>query len=184
MRWMSSGSPSIHAPKPAHASRLLSAIASSKRSFAGKNDSTSITPMRGRWVFEFPESSAAISRSRPSLPGAAEDIGEEECASRLLIGSASMPTKPSRPLTVVFTRSRINSLSSRIAGGGAAKELRIETESRRCCPACRCETRPRRVGVGCVRRPDPNWRGLFPELGLLRGESQPAKGLSCAPRLH
>ena len=34
-RPMSSGSPSIHAAKPGEASRLLSAIASSKRSLAG-----------------------------------------------------------------------------------------------------------------------------------------------------
>jgi len=49
----SRGSPSIQAPKPGAASRLLSDIASAKRSLEGKNASRSSTPTRftgGVWI--------------------------------------------------------------------------------------------------------------------------------------
>ena len=47
--------------------------------------------------------------------------------SRLLIGSASMPRSPSRLVAVVPMRSRRSSSSSRMAGGGAANDLRIDS---------------------------------------------------------
>ena len=42
-------------------------------------------------------------------------------------GSASMPIKPSRLVTVVLIRSASDSLSCLIVSGGAANDLRIET---------------------------------------------------------
>jgi hypothetical protein len=46
--------------------------------------------------------------------------------SRLRIGSASMPRRPSRLVAVPAMRSRKSSPSSRMAEGGAAKDLRME----------------------------------------------------------
>ena len=43
---MSSGSPRVHVEKPGDARRAFIAIANAKRSFGGKKESTSMTPMR------------------------------------------------------------------------------------------------------------------------------------------
>ena len=59
---------------------------------------------------------------RPLL---AENVGNQDVLD--LSGSASMPSRPSRLVAVVLTRSLNNSLSSVIASGGAAKDFRIET---------------------------------------------------------
>ena len=48
--------------------------------------------------------------------------------SRLLTGSASIPRSPSKLVAVLEMRSRKSSPSSRIAGGGAANDLRMEIE--------------------------------------------------------
>ena len=58
-------------------------------------------------------------------PGGVED-GRDQDVLAALDGSASMPRRPSRLVAVLAMRSRKSSPSSRIAGGGAAKDLRIE----------------------------------------------------------
>ena len=122
----SRGSPSIQAPKPGAASRLLSDIARAKRSLDGKNASRSSTPTRftgGVWICWM---RPARSSSCPWRHAVSRMVAIRMC-SRLLIGSASMPSRPRRLVAVVPMRSRSSSSSSRMAGGGAANDLRIES---------------------------------------------------------
>ena len=124
----SSGSPWTHASNPGEASRLFIRMARAKRSLAGKNDSRSITPTcwkGGCWIRGM---SAAMSRSSPAFQASARILEIRMC-SGLCIGSASMPSRPRRLPAVVATRSLSASPSSRIASGGAANDLRIETGS-------------------------------------------------------
>ena len=75
--------------------------------------------------------------------------------SRLLIGSASMPSRPSRLVAVVATRSRIRSASPMRSAGGAANDFTIDSgRPASASPACRWRTRPRRVRR--AMRP-PSW---------------------------
>jgi hypothetical protein len=67
----------------------------------------------------------ARSRSRPSLQQRSSNDDSRMC-SRLLSGSASTPSRVSRLVAVVETRSCSRSSSSRIAGLGAASEPTIE----------------------------------------------------------
>jgi len=53
---------------------------------------------------------------------------EIRICSRLRIGSASMPTRPRRLVTVVLIRSPSSSVSWRIVSGGAVNDFRIEME--------------------------------------------------------
>ncbi len=72
--------------------------------------------------------SAARSRFRPSRQ-APSRIVESRMCSRLWIGSASIPSRPSRLVTVVLTRSASSSRSSISAASGAANDDRIEIGS-------------------------------------------------------
>ncbi len=56
-------------------------------------------------------------------------IVDSRMCSRLLIGSASMPSSPSRLVAVVATRSRIRSDSSMKSGGGAANDFTMDNGS-------------------------------------------------------
>ncbi len=125
---MSSGSPSSHASKPGEARRMLSVIARVKRSFSGKNASSSRTPIRatgGDWICPM---RAGRSRSRPSFQAAPRSVETRMC-SRLRSGSASIPSRPSSPVTVAVICSVSASPSSITAGGGAARDFRTETGS-------------------------------------------------------
>ena len=124
----SSGSPSSQASKPGAARRLLSRVASSKRSFGGKKASRSSAPTLatgGVWICWM---SPGRSRSRPSRHAASKSRASRMC-SRLWSGSASIPRRPSRLVAVVAIRSRKSSASSRTAAAGAANDLTIDTGS-------------------------------------------------------
>ena len=64
---------------------------------------------------------AASSSSLPSRQQRSSSSETRMC-SRERSGSASMPSRPSRPDAVFWMRSRSASSSARIAGGGAASE--------------------------------------------------------------
>ncbi len=118
-RATSSGSPCVHGAKPGDAIRLLSSMARSKRSAAGKNASRSSTPTRskpGCWIAWI---SSVSSSDRPSLQASAMMRDSRMC-SRLRTGSASTPSSDSRPDTVPSTRSRSASSSPRSAAAGAS----------------------------------------------------------------
>ena len=78
--------------------------------------------------------------------------------SRLLIGSASMPSSASRPVAVAPMRSRSSSASARSARRRGERARASRPAGRRRCPACRWRSRPRRAGAGCARRPGPSRR--------------------------
>ena len=80
---ISSGSPSSHVAKPGDASRLLRLIASAKRSFAGKNDSRSMTPIRVNGGFWMRAISAARSRSSPFCHAVGQDRRDEDVLAAL-----------------------------------------------------------------------------------------------------
>ena len=125
---MSSGSPSSHAENPGAARRLLSFMARAKRSLEGKKDSRSKTPTRakgGAWIAWM---NPARSRSCPCFQ-AVSRIVERRICSRLWIGSASIPRRLSRLVTVVAIRSPSSSLSPVTAFPGKENDLRMETGS-------------------------------------------------------
>ena len=124
--WTSSGSPSSQASKPGEASRLLIRSASSVRSFAGKKLSTSNTPTLSNGGFCTERISAARSRLSPWRQAASSSADSRMC-SRLRIGSASMPSRPSSPATAEPTRSFSAVASLATTGSGAANERRIDS---------------------------------------------------------
>ena len=78
-RATSSGSPCVQAANPGEASRLLSAIASAKRSFGGKNASRSSTPSRsngGFWIARMSAGDVEVApvASTRSRGGCDEDV--------------------------------------------------------------------------------------------------------------
>ena len=80
---MSSGSPASHWSKPGAASRLFSAIARPKRSLAGKNASSSSTPMRvngGVWICWMSATEIEVGAREP---GGLEQLGEQDVLARL-----------------------------------------------------------------------------------------------------
>ena len=125
-RLTSSGSPCNHDAKPGDARRLFKSIARLKRSFAGKNASMSITPMRRKGGFCTSWINAARSRPRPWAQ-ACWRICDSRIVSRLFTGSAPRPIRPSNPATVEPTRSRSSSASSMTSSGGGANELNIDS---------------------------------------------------------
>jgi hypothetical protein len=80
-------------------------------------------PIGGFWTWF---TRASRSRSCPAVQAAVNSVDRRMC-SRLLTGSAAIPTSARRLVAVVATRSRKSSVSSRSAAGGAAKERTIET---------------------------------------------------------
>ena len=123
-----SGVPCIQASKPGAASRLFSAIASLKRSLAGKNESIFITPtlvIGGFWISPI---RPGTSRLRPSFQALSRRRDIRMC-SRLETGSASMPSSVSMPVAVACTRSRYRSISSIRFWSGAANECSTDTGS-------------------------------------------------------
>ena len=112
---MSSGTPLIQAAKLGEASRPFSRIANAVRSFGGKNESSSNTPsLRIGGVSAMP-TSVGRSRLRPFDHSFMIRLDSRMC-SRLDSGSASMPTRPSRPLTYPSISSPTVSWSDRSAG--------------------------------------------------------------------
>ena len=77
-RCASSGSPVIHVAKPGDASRLFIGIASSSRSFAGKNVSRSNAPSLSNGGFCTASISAGQSSARPCAPRALEHVREQD----------------------------------------------------------------------------------------------------------
>ena len=142
---------------PGAASRLLSRIASAKRSLAGKNDSRSSTPTCGDGRPLDLLDQRRRGRGRGPRATRSRGCSRARMCSRLRSGSASMPSRPSRLVAVVAIRSR-KQLARRRARppGGAANDLRIEIgQARRAARACRWRSRPRRAAAGCARRPRP-----------------------------
>ncbi len=123
--WMSRASPASQASNPGDASRPLMRSASSVRSFAGKKLSTSKTPILSNGGFCTERISAARSRLSPWRQ-AASSKADSRMNSRLRIGSASTPSRPSRPATAEPTRSLNAVASLAITGSGAANERRID----------------------------------------------------------
>ncbi len=144
----SSGGPCSHEAKAGDAIRPLSFMASARRSFSGKNVSTSNTPslrMGGCWISP---SSAARSRSRPSRHECSMRLASRMC-SRLEIGSASIPTSPSRPETNPSISSRSASASSSNGTVGAASD-----------PTMLSGTPASEPGVKIVKPADPRSRAI------------------------
>ncbi len=101
-------------------------MARAKRSFDGKNDSRSNTPIRvtgGDWIAWM---KPARSRSCFCLQAVSRMVERRMC-SLLWMGSASIPSRLSRLVTVVLMRSLNRSLSSMMTCSGAAKDLRMDT---------------------------------------------------------
>ena len=121
---MSSGGPVIHAANDGDASRPLRRIAKSIRSFGGKNESSSNTPSLrtgGVWIMPISE---ARSRLRPAVHSLRMMLDTRMC-SRLVSGSASMPTRPSSPLTNPSISSPTISASFDAAGGWSEPTMLI-----------------------------------------------------------
>ena len=121
-----SGVPVIQASKPGAANRLLSAIASEKRSFAGKNESRFMTPtlvIGGFWISLINAGTSRLRRSCHAL----SSRREIRMCSRLDTGSASMFSSVRMPVAVACTRSRYRSTSSISACAGASKECSTDT---------------------------------------------------------
>ncbi len=95
-------------------------------------------------------------------------IVESRMWSRLLTGSASMPSRPSRLVTVVVTRSRNASPSSAAPPAGAANDFRIDTGQPRLAPR-RVDDEIRRVAQprNAAAVLAPLGQALLPQLGLL-----------------
>ncbi len=100
--------------------------ANSVRSFTGKKLSTSNTPTLSNGGFCTERISAARSRFSP-LRHAASSSADSRMNSRLRIGSASMPSRPSRPAAAVPTRSLSAVASFATTESGAANERRIDS---------------------------------------------------------
>ena len=135
---MSSGSPSIHAAKPGDASRLLSAIASAKRSFAGKNVSRSITPTwsnGGVWICWI---SAAEVEAPSRRARRARGCSRRACARGCGADRRRCRASASRP-----DAAAVDALAQRIGVVANRGRRRARTTAapraaaRRCCPACR-----------------------------------------------
>ncbi len=121
-----SGSPSIHASKPGAPSRLLRRIARPKRSLAGKNESSVMTPILSIGGFWISPIRLATSRSRPARQ-ALSSKREIKMCSRLATGSASISSNVRIPVAVACTRSRYRSTSSINACSGAANDCSTDT---------------------------------------------------------
>ena len=103
--------------------------------------------------------------------------------SRLCSGSASMPSRPSRLVTVVVMRSlqQLAVLEDRPAG--AAKDLRIETGM----PGAAARGVDDELGrlaqaLDALAVLAPVGQALLPQVGLLRGVTPRRTGPSCARR--
>ncbi|CAB4603878.1 unannotated protein [freshwater metagenome] len=112
---MSSVEPRIQAANDGEASSPFRRIANAVRSFGGKNASSSNTPsLRMGGVSAMP-TSVGRSRLRPCCHSFRIRFDSRMC-SRLDSGSASMPTRPSRPLTYPSISSATVSWSSTFGG--------------------------------------------------------------------
>ena len=157
--------------KPGEASRLLSAIASSSRSFAGKKVSRSNTPTLSNGGFWIAPDQARRGRGRAARSRRRRASSDSRMCSRLRSGSASMPTSASRPETAAAMRSRSASASRRSPRAAAANERRSgQAAGPRRCPACRSR-HPPASRKRAMR--SPSWphsaSPLLPGLGRLRG---------------
>ncbi len=145
--------------KPGDASRLLSRIASSKRSLAGKNDSRSSTPTRSNGGLWIRGSAPPRSRSRPSRQRgrAASRAG---CARGCGSGRRRSRAGRAGSVTVVAIRSRSSVAvleQRRRRRGERAQTIEIGMPGV-AARACRSRTRPPRAAGGCARRPGPTRR--------------------------
>ena len=116
----SSGSPSSQASKPGAAATVLSRLARANRSPAGKKFSRSRKPTRSIGGAGIARTSVPKSTFCP-LFHKASTIVERSTCSRLVPGSASMPTSARIPETSDSIRSRRASGSSRMATAGASR---------------------------------------------------------------
>ena len=116
----SSGSPSSQASKPGAAATVLSRVASWKRSPAGSKFSRSRNPTRSIGGVGIVRTSVPKSTFWP-LFHRLSTIVERSTWSRLLPGSASMPTSARMPDTSDSIRSRRASGSASTSGGGASR---------------------------------------------------------------
>ena len=165
----SSGSPSSQASKPGAARRLLSRVASSKRSFAGKKASRSSAPtlvIGGVWICWM---SPGRSRSRPVSPRGLEEAREQDVLPAL--ERVRLDAEESEEARGGGADALAEELGVVAQGGGRSRE-RLDDRDRK----------PRRAAgrvdgdVGGVAQPpdpravlSPRRQPLPPELGLLRG---------------
>ena len=122
---MSSGSPSSQAAKPGEASRLFSRIASSKRSFGGKNDSRSITPTCvERRRLDLLDQRRQVEVAARAARRASRSVATAGCARGCGSGRRRCRAAPSRPVAVPLDAlARAARRPRASAGGGAANEL-------------------------------------------------------------
>ena len=156
---MSSGSPSSHAAKPGAASRLFSRIASAKRSFAGKNDSRSSTPIAlHRRLLDLLDQRGEV-EVLPVLPGVAEDRREQDVLAALdRVGVDAEQAEQAGRGRGDALAEQLAVVEDRLLGRGERLEDR-HGDARRCCRACRSRSRRRRAAAGCGRRPGPSSPG-------------------------
>ena len=160
-RWMSSGSP---CEPGLEAGRGQQVVDAHRQLRCGPSPGRSSRGRRRRPCRTAASASAGSARrGRGSAPlrHAASRMAESRMCSRLLIGSASMPSSPSRPATAEPTRSlQRGRRRRRSRRSGAANERSIDSGR----PALRARRVDRDVGrvaqaLRCARRPGPTPRG-------------------------
>ncbi len=156
--------------KPGEASRLLSSIASAKRSFDGKNDSISMTPTRVNGGDCTARTSPARSSPCPSAHAPWRMVVIRMC-SRLRTGSASMPRRDSRLEATPPARSASRSAWSAAAARGGFNDESPRPGAPRRSPACRPQIRRRARRRRSDRRlpPSPRARASTAPLRARRG---------------
>ena len=154
-RCASSGSPSIHAAKPGEASRLLIAIASSSRSFAGKNVSRSNAPTLSNGGFCTAAISPAMSRLAPSRQACSSDVRQQDVLAaleRIRIAPEQREQSRDERADAVPQRRGVVQHRSRAAPRTSA----APTAAGRCSsPACRWRRPPHRGSARCAPAPGP-----------------------------
>ena len=127
-RCASSGSPCIHVAKPGEAMRLLICIASLRRSFAGKKVSRSKAPNLSKAGFCTAWMRPVMSSDSPARHAPSRMLASRMC-SREPMGSASMPSRLSRPETTDPMRSRSAPASANNSGEGGENDRSTDNGS-------------------------------------------------------